>query len=161
MMEPFFGSGSSLWTNAPYQGLGWLQMPMPIASVGNRGGLAGLLTDGAVGATARAAVAAVAMQRGQPSGPSNEQEIEDFIYDALELVPGANDVEVRCEAGRVTLSGNVQHKRIKREVGEVAWAIPLVSDVQNNLTIATRRRSRVGGRESETQPAGGPGRKTA
>jgi hypothetical protein len=147
-----------MWTSTPYQGLGWLQMPLPVAPVGNAGGLPGLFTDGSVGATARAAVATVALQRGQPSGPTSDHETEDFIFDALELMPGANDVEVRCEGGRVTLTGTVHHKRVKREVGEVAWAIPAIVDVQNTVTIATRRRSRVAGREPET-PAGVPGRK--
>jgi len=157
-MESFFGSGSSMWPNTPYQGLGWLQMPLSVAPMGNRTGLTGLYTDGPVGTTAHAAVAAVALQRGQPTGPTSDQETEDFIYDALELIPGANDVEVRCEGGRVTLTGTVHHKRVKREVGEVAWAIPAIVDVQNTVTIATRRRSRVPGREPET-PVGGPGRK--
>jgi hypothetical protein len=53
------------------------------------------------------------MRRGQPLGPTNDQEVEDFIYDALDLLPGAIDVDVRCETGRVTLSGAVQHKRVK------------------------------------------------
>lgn len=101
------------------------------------------------GLTAPALLNAVAMRRGQPQGPANDQEVEDFIYDALELLSGTADVEVRCEAGRTTLTGNVHHKRIKRDVGEIAWAIPGVNDVQNNVTIASRRRARAG-RETET-----------
>ena len=89
------------------------------------------------------------MRRGQPQGPTNDQEVEDFIYDALELLPGAADVEVRCEGGRVTLTGSVQHKRVKRDVGEIAWAIPGLHDVQNNVTIASRRRTRSAAREGE------------
>lgn len=85
------------------------------------------------------------MRRGQPQGPSNDHEVEDFIYDALELLPGAADVEVRCEGGRATLTGSVQHKRTKRDIGEVAWAIPALNDVQNNVTITSRRRGRTAG----------------
>ena len=107
-------------------------------------------SDIAVGITAPALLATVAVRRGQPLGPTNDLEIEDFIYDALELVPGSSDVEVRCEGGRVTLTGAVQHKRLKRDVGEIAWAIPTVNDVQNNVTIATRRRPRAPNRESES-----------
>jgi hypothetical protein len=110
------------------------------------------------GITAPALLAAVAMRRGQPQGPTNDHEVEDFIYDAFELLPGASDVEVRCEGGRVTLTGNVQHKRVKRDVGEVAWAIPALIDVQNNVTITSRRKARAGGREAEP-PAGGASRK--
>jgi hypothetical protein len=89
------------------------------------------------------------MRRGQPQGPTTDPEIEDFIYDALELLPGASDIEVRCEGGRATLTGSVQHKRIKHDVGEIAWALPILHDVQNNLVIASRRRSRGSAREVE------------
>jgi len=101
-----------------------------------------------VGITAPTLLTAVAMRRGQPLGPTNDQEIEDFIYDALDLLPGANDVEVRCEGGKATVTGSVSHKRLKRDVGEIAWAIPNVIDVQNNINIAQRRRQR---RENEPQ----------
>jgi BON domain len=103
----------------------------------------------AVGVAAPALMAAVAMRRGQPLGPTNDQETEDFIYDALDLLPGANDVEVRCEGGRATITGTVPHKRLKRDVGEIAWAIPSLNDVQNNITITARRRSR----QAESQSA--------
>jgi hypothetical protein len=52
------------------------------------------------------------------------------------------------------LTGSVPHKRLKRDIGEIAWAIPGVNDVQNNLTIAARRRSRTANRESEAHPSG-------
>ena len=101
------------------------------------------------GLSASELLAAIAMRRGQPQGPTNDQEVEDFIYDVLEVLPGATDVEVRCEGGRASLSGSVQHKRLKRDVGEIAWAIPGLHDVQNNVTIASRRRNRAGAREAE------------
>jgi hypothetical protein len=100
--------------------------------------------------TAPALLTIVALRRGQPQGPSNDHEVEDFIYDAFELLPGTTDVEVRCEGGRLTLTGSVQHKRVKRDVGEIAWAIPVLHDVQNNVTIASRRRSRPANREAES-----------
>ena len=106
-------------------------------------------TEPFVGLTAPSLLAAVAMRRGQPQGPTTDAEVEDFIYDVLELMAGASDVEVRCEGGRVTLTGSVPHKRIKRDAGEIAWAVPVIHDVQNNLTIASRRRSRGGTREGE------------
>ncbi len=121
--------------------------------------LNGFTFTGAPIVTAPGLLGAVAMKRGQPSGPTNDQEIEDFLYDALELLTGTNEIEVRCEGGRVTLTGSVQHKRLKRDVGEIAWAIPTVSDVQNNVSIATRRRSRSSPREGE--PSNTPSRKQA
>jgi hypothetical protein len=106
------------------------------------------------GVTAPALLAAIAMRRGLPQGPTNDHDVEELLYDAMELLPGASDVEVRCESGRVTLTGNVPHKRIKRDIGELAWAIPAINDVQNTVTITGRRRSRPFGRENEQQPAG-------
>ena len=174
MVEPLFGTGSSVWTGIPSPAFGWFQ-PSPAFSARSTGAMSGLSTGpqatmgnsapegyvqalpvnaftftGAPIVTAPALLGAVAMKRGQLSGPSNDQEIEDFLYDALELLTGTNDVEVRCEGGRVTLTGSVQHKRLKRDVGEVAWAIPTANDVQNNVSIATRRRSRSSTREGET-----------
>lgn len=111
----------------------------------------------AVGVTAPALLATVAMRRGQPLGPANDQEIEEFISDALDLLPGTTEVEVRSESGRTTLAGTVPHKRLKHDAGEIAWAIPGVNDVHNNITITARRRSRGPGRENE--PAAAAGRK--
>jgi hypothetical protein len=110
------------------------------------------------GITAPALLAAVAMRRGQPLGPTNDREIEEFLYDALDLLPGTNEVEVRCEGARVTLTGMVQHKRLKRDVGEIAWALFGVNDVVNNVNIAARRRGRPAEREPET-PSAAPTRK--
>jgi hypothetical protein len=114
-------------------------------------------SDFAVGITPQALLATVAMRRGQPMGPTTDQEIEDFVYDALDLLSGAADVEARCEGGKVLLTGSVPNKRVKRDIGEVAWAIPSVNDVQNTITISPRRRSRGQGREAEA--AAGAARK--
>jgi hypothetical protein len=128
-------------------GLSAAIVPAPIGSFPTFTG-----TEIAIGVTAPALLATVAMRRGQPLGPTNDQEIEDFIYDALDLLPGASDVEVRCENGRATVTGSVPHKRLKRDVGEVAWAIPSLNDVQNNITVVARRRSRSQqSRENEPQ----------
>ena len=105
------------------------------------------------GVPASALVSVIAMKRGQPMGPTNDREIEEVIYDALEWMSGTNEVEARCEGGRITLTGSVSNKRIKRDVGEVAWAIPSVTDVQNNVTITPRRRGRHDQRGQESQPA--------
>jgi BON domain len=143
--------------STPPQGLAAsnLATAFPLASNASAA-LAGLLgANAAAGLTAPSLLTVVAMRRGQPQGPTNDQEVEDFIYDAFDLLPGAADVEVRCEGGRATLTGSVQHKRVKRDVGEIAWAIPGLNDVQNNVTIASRRR----GRARETEASSAPGRK--
>jgi hypothetical protein len=105
-------------------------------------------------------IATMSMRRGQPQGPANDQDVEELLYDAIELMPGAGEIEIRCEGARVSLTGSVPNRRVKRDVGELAWAVPGVNDVHNVLNIATRRRSRGLNRESEAQPSG-PSRKQA
>jgi hypothetical protein len=146
--DPYALAGSGIPTGPGHfsAGLSAAIVPGPVGSFPAFTG-----SEIAVGITAPALLAAVAIRRGQPLGPTNDQEMEDFIYDALDLLPGATDVEVRFEGGRVTITGTVPHKRLKRDVGEIAWAIPSVNDVQNNITITARRRSR---RENEPQAAG-------
>ena len=107
------------------------------------------------GVTATSLVLALALRRGQPAGPASDQEIEEFLYDALDLLHGSSDVEVRCDGGRTTLTGTVSQKGLKRDIGEIAWAIPVAKDVQNNITIAPRRRSRAQNRDSEASPVAG------
>jgi len=138
------------YTYAP--GLGQTLVPPDSSAV-----MIGLRANAITGmVSAPSLLTAVAMRRGQPLGPTNDQEVEDFIYDALELLPGTSEVEVRCESGRAMLSGTVQQKRAKRDIGEIAWAIPAVQDVQNNVTIAARRRARAApGREIDAPAASG------
>jgi hypothetical protein len=106
------------------------------------------------GITASALLAMIGLRRGQPQGPASDQDVEEFIYDAVELLPSAGEVEVRCEGGRVTLTGSVPHKRLKRDVGEIAWAIPGINDVQNTVGISAKRRARAFTRETEAPPSG-------
>jgi hypothetical protein len=168
MMEPLFGTAGPPWTGVPAAG-GWsspignrqiLNTPLGIpqfgpAINGQFGsaplGTAVLPPDLIAALNVPALLAAVAMRRGQPLGPTTDQEIEDFVYDALELLPGTSEVELRCEGSRVTFTGSVLHKRLKRDIGEIGWAIPNVADVQNNVTITTRRRARNDRREAEAQ----------
>jgi hypothetical protein len=163
MMEPLFVSSPPAWTaTGPWAG-GWYppgvgaslpSLPTFQTPIGPPRNLA------PVPSSAPMLVAAVAMNRGQPQGPTTDQEIEEVLFDTLELFSGAGDVDVRCESGRVTLSGAVSHKRLKRDIGEIAWAIPAINDVQNNITLAPRRRSRSFSREAEPQPVAA-GRKQA
>jgi hypothetical protein len=150
-----YGYGAGLAPNAQPNVIGMgLAAPYPFAS----NPWAAQIADPTGVVTASSILAAVALRRGQPQGPASDAEVEEFIYDALELLPSAADVEIRCEGGRVTITGSVQHKRTKRDVGEIAWAIPGLHDVQNNVTIASRRRGRAAGREAEA-PANVPARK--
>lgn len=166
MPEPLFGTVSPMWSAVPFPALAWYQTPVagprPLGSPGIPGsqgpaaygnGLAPGSPALGGGVTAPALVTAIAMRRGQPAGPTSDQEIEDFIYDALDLLPGSSEVEVRCDGGRTSLAGAVSQKRLKRDIGEIAWAIPAISDVQNNITIAPRRRSRAQNRDTESSSA--------
>jgi hypothetical protein len=134
---------------------------MPPLSFGYGASLVAIAPPVPTGLTAASLLTAIALRRGQPQGPANDQEAEEFIYDALELLPGAADVEIRCEGGRATITGNVPHKRVKHDVGEIAWAIPALHDVQNNVTIAPRRRARGSNREAEQSSQSAAGRKQA
>lgn len=143
MVETLFGPSQQLWPTLPVsapQSM-YFQTPRPSVSNEMNGGI-----------TAQALLTVVAQRRGQTMGPGTDTEIEDIISDALDMLPGATEIEVRCEEGRVTLNGAVPHKRVKRDAGEIAWAIALVNDVQNNITIAARRRSRTARREGEATP---------
>jgi len=165
MADMLFGSVAPMWSPMTAPILGWVTPPVPLGNHADpyalsAGTAAGALTHPGlngpeIGATAvPALVAAVAMRRGQPLGPATDQDVEDFICDVLDLLPGASDVEVRCDGGRATLTGSVHHKRVKHDAGEIAWAIPAINDVQNNVTITTRRRSRgTSSREAESSPA--------
>ena len=178
MMEPFFGS-NPLPPGIASPGFGWFQLPLsltnrPPISPGTLSAVPNVslapqtvaqpVSQDAYGygvstafpgfgipemGTVQGLLTLVAVRRGQPMGPTNDNEIEEFTYDALEFLPGSNEVEVRCEGGRATLTGSVPHKRLKRDVGEILWAIPAINDVQNNVTITARRR-RAQARETET-----------
>ena len=172
MPEPLYGTVSPMWSAVPFPALAWYQTPLPgTRPIGPPAGLLGSSGPAALGTgmvpggpgaglTAPALVTAIAMRRGQPAGPTNDQEIEDFIYDALDLLPGSSEVEVRCDGGRTSLAGAVSQKRLKRDIGEIAWAIPAINDVQNNITIAPRRRLRGQSRDTESAAAV-PARKPA
>src|SRR5262245_42998003 len=171
MIETLFGSAPPLWTaipstafsfqpattmgarpiNGPMVGMAPLGGPMTAAQ--------GMLPEPLTGPTPAQLLGAVALRRGQQQPPATDQEIEELMFDAFDVLGGAADVEVRSDSGRVTLTGSVPHRRIKRDVGELAWAIPAVVDVQNNVTIASRRRTRMGAREAESSPV--PARKQA
>jgi hypothetical protein len=175
MAELLFGSAAPIWPAMPAPAFGYFQTPLagrglPFAGPTStlaaepHGALPPLVAlggpDAGASVTAPMLLSAVAMRRGQPLGPTNDQEVEDFIYDALDFLPGTSEVEVRCEGGRTTLTGTVQQKRFKRDVGEIVWAIPAVNDVQNNIAITARRRSRAQRSESEP-PTVVAGRKQA
>ncbi len=92
------------------------------------------------------------------SWPSDDQ-IRDMIYDSIDadpVVPFDTDVNVEVTGGVVTLTGTVPSKRIKHAIGDDAWWVPGVWDVNNNIQIAPRRKVREA--EGAPQPAAAPKR---
>jgi hypothetical protein len=168
MVETLFGQSPQLWPTLPLPTVPSVYFQTPRGVANGPGGLAPqfggqspMTINGPIltgpemsggGVTAQALLAVVAARRGQGAVSNIDADVEDFISDALDLLPGATEIDVRCEEGRVTLSGTAPNKRVKRDAGEIVWAIPGISDLQNNIAIAARRRSRTSRREGE--PAG-------
>lgn len=74
--------------------------------------------------------------------PTDEQ-VLSMIYDALDAdpaIPYDSDIDVDVTGGVVTLTGTVPNKRIKHFVGDDAWWVPGVWDINNNLEIVPRVR---------------------
>lgn len=89
--------------------------------------------------------------------PSDEQ-IKDMVLESIDAdpaVPFDSDINVDVTGGIVTLTGTVPSKRVKHAVGDDAWWIPGVWDVNNNLQITGRREKREGAAEAKP-PEGAP-----
>ncbi len=79
------------------------------------------------------------------TGLPTDEEIEEMVYDAMDadpLIPYDADIDVSVDAGVVTISGTVPNKRIKHASGDNAWWVPGVVDVNNELAVSGRRKSR-------------------
>ncbi|MBI2864064.1 MAG: BON domain-containing protein [Chloroflexi bacterium] len=77
--------------------------------------------------------------------PDDEQ-IREMIYDSIDadpLVPYDCDVSVEVTGGLVTLTGSLPNKRVKHAIGDDAWWIPGVWDVNNQIEIAGRARGKA------------------
>lgn len=161
MLEQLFAPTPAIWTPAPSQGFGWYQTPPGIGARPNGPSPSpfGGVPIGIPEISAQSLVAAIAHRRGQPQGPVSDQDVEEFLYDTFELLAGGGDVDIRCENGRVTLTGSVAHKRLKHDLGEIVWAVPAVTDVQNNVAITARRRGRPATGPRDSEPSAAPARK--
>jgi hypothetical protein len=95
------------------------------------------------------------------TGLPTDAEIEEIINDALDqhpAIPLDADLEIKCDAGQVVLSGTVPDKRIKRAAGEVAWWIPGVTDVNNSIVVTGRRQTQATRRRRRQENASPTGR---
>lgn len=89
------------------------------------------------------------------SWPADDQ-VRDMIYDSIDadpVVPYDSDVNVEVTGGVVTLTGTVPSKRIKHAIGDDAWWVPGVWDVNNNIQITARRKVREAAAGARPQPA--------
>ncbi|MCL5264853.1 MAG: BON domain-containing protein [Chloroflexi bacterium] len=89
-------------------------------------------------------------------GLPNDDQIREMIYDAIDadpVIPFESDINVEVTGGVVTLTGTVPNKRIKHAIGDDAWWVPGVWDVNNGLEIVGRRaRAAAPGRRPTAMP---------
>lgn len=72
------------------------------------------------------------------TGLPNDTDIEEMIYDAIDvdpLIPADTQIDVTCEAGSCTLTGDVPNKMVKHAAGQDAWWTTGVVDVRNELNV--------------------------
>jgi hypothetical protein len=96
------------------------------------------------------------------AGMPDDEDIEEMIFDSFDadpMVPYDADIDVEVQEGVVTLTGTVPNKRIKHAVGDDAWWIPGVVDVNNNLQVVGRK-TRGEQREGSTAGHTGEGSST-
>ncbi|MBI4496346.1 MAG: BON domain-containing protein [Chloroflexi bacterium] len=85
----------------------------------------------------------------------DDEQIRNLVYDAIDadpLVPFDSDITADVTGGVVTLRGTVPNKRVKHAIGDDAWWIPGVIDVNNQLEVRRRER-RATPTGQERQPA--------
>lgn len=86
-----------------------------------------------------------------PSDDEIREMVEESI-DADPAVPYDSDINVDVTGGIVTLTGTVPSKRIKHAVGDDAWWVTGVWDVNNNLQVTGRRERMAGAPREREQP---------
>jgi hypothetical protein len=79
------------------------------------------------------------------SAPLDDDAIRDLVYECIDTDPTILpdvDIEVEVNNGVVTMKGRVPGKRTKHAIGDAAWWIPSVVDVNNQLQVSPRRERR-------------------
>lgn len=122
------------------------------------GGLGGLQPSGR-------SVSSQFLSTGLPS----DTDLEEMIYDAIDidpLIPADTQIDVTCDSGTCTLSGDVPDKMVKHAAGQDAWWTAGVVDVRNELNVtgmgptgAAGPKARMGERlaaQGAQQPSGQP-----
>jgi hypothetical protein len=72
-----------------------------------------------------------------PPETRHDDRIHDDVCDRLSLSEevDASQIEVEVQAGSVTLTGNVENRRMKQLASDIAEAVPGVSSVHNRLHV--------------------------
>ncbi|GIV96353.1 MAG: hypothetical protein KatS3mg057_1010 [Herpetosiphonaceae bacterium] len=85
---------------------------------------------------------------------ADDESIKNMVYDAIDAdssIPQNADINVEVNGSIVTLTGSVPSKRIKHAVGDAAWWIPGVVDVNNQLQVQPRKERMRGERRQQAQ----------
>ncbi len=72
------------------------------------------------------------------TGLPTDTDIEEMIYDAIDvdpLIPADTQIDVTCDSGTCTLTGDVPDKMVKHAAGQDAWWATGVVDVRNELKV--------------------------
>lgn len=72
------------------------------------------------------------------TGLPTDTDLEEMIYDAIDvdpLIPADCQIDVTCDSGTCTLSGDVPDKMVKHAAGQDTWWTAGVVDVENNLNV--------------------------
>lgn len=90
--------------------------------------------------------------RGPKNYARSDERIVEDINDRLTHADDidASEIEVRCENGRVTLEGTVEHRWMKHRAEDIADACAGVKDVENRISVKS---SRERGSSGETAAA--------
>jgi hypothetical protein len=80
------------------------------------------------------------------TGLPTDTDLEEMIYDAIDvdpLIPADCQIDVTCESGTCTLTGDVPDKMVKHAAGQDAWWTAGVVDVVNNLNVTGKGPARA------------------
>lgn len=80
---------------------------------------------------------------GYTGGIPNDNQIEELVWDAIDndpLIPYDANINVKVEAGTVTLAGEVPNKHAKLSAEHDAFWVPGVLDVNNGIKVLGHRR---------------------
>ncbi len=82
------------------------------------------------------------------TGLPTDMDLEEMIYDAIDvdpLIPADTQIDVTCDAGTCTLTGDVPDKMVKHAAGQDAWWTAGVVDIHNELAVTGRAPTRAQG----------------